>query len=247
EYSGNKIGRITVDGGVDEFAVPTRDSGPHSITAGSDGSIWFTERSASKIGQLILAPPASHFLVSAASSSTAGSPFGVTVSALDNLNRIVPSYTGTVHFSSSDPQASLPADYTFTAGDNGVHTFPNVTLLTAGTQTVTVTDTASGTSGSTTITVSLPQPQTDHFLLSAPDAVIAGSPFAVTVTVLDSQGNVVNGYAGRVTFASSDPYRGVLPSNYTFSQSDDGTRTFAGLSFFTAGTQTLTVQDSTLD
>jgi hypothetical protein len=51
----------------------------------------------------------------------------------------------------------LPADYTFTTGDNGdngVHTFPGgVTLVTVGDQTVTFTDTASGITGKVTVTV----------------------------------------------------------------------------------------------
>ena len=43
-------------------------------------------------------------------------------------------------FSSSDPLASLPANYTFTAADAGVHTF-SATLNTIGTESLTVTDT----------------------------------------------------------------------------------------------------------
>src|SRR5262249_18501349 len=50
-----------------------------------------------------------------------------------------PGYTGKVHFTSTDAAAVLPADYTFVAGDNGIHSF-NVTLKTGGSQTVTVTD-----------------------------------------------------------------------------------------------------------
>ena len=51
-------------------------------------------------------------------------------------------YRGTVHFSSSDPLASLPADYTFTATDAGVHTF-SVSLMTSGPQSIAVTDVGS--------------------------------------------------------------------------------------------------------
>ena len=41
-------------------------------------------------------------------------------------------YTGTVHFTSTDSQAGLPGNYTFTSGDNGVHTFTNgITFKTA--------------------------------------------------------------------------------------------------------------------
>ena len=50
---------------------------------------------------------------------------------------------GTIHFSSTDPQATLPADYTFTAGDAGVHVFSS-TLKTAGSQTITAAETVAG-------------------------------------------------------------------------------------------------------
>ncbi|MGA3882053.1 hypothetical protein ACPCYY_19660, partial [Bacillus pumilus] len=49
-------------------------------------------------------------------------------------------YTGTVHFTSTDGIAVLPADTTLT---NGVGTFSE-TLDTAGSQTITATDTAHG-------------------------------------------------------------------------------------------------------
>ena len=48
-------------------------------------------------------------------------------------------YLGTIHFSSSDPQAGLPKDYQFQASDNGTQTF-TVILNTVGRQSVTVAD-----------------------------------------------------------------------------------------------------------
>ncbi len=53
------------------------------------------------------------------------------------------SYRGTVHFTSSDPAAVLPADYTFDGTENGTRDF-DVVLNTGGDQTVTATDTAAG-------------------------------------------------------------------------------------------------------
>jgi hypothetical protein len=75
-----------------------------------------------------------HFQVSpAAGLVNAGAPFDVTVTAQDAFGNTATSYTGTVHFVSSDPRgAILPADYTFTAADAGVHTFAaGATLFTA--------------------------------------------------------------------------------------------------------------------
>ena len=55
EVNANRIGRITTDGVVTEYPVPTPDSYLGGITAGPDGAFWFTEQSANKIGRAI--PP----------------------------------------------------------------------------------------------------------------------------------------------------------------------------------------------
>jgi len=51
EGIGNKVGRITPAGQFTEFPVPTAGSAPFGITA-APGSIWFTEASTGKIGQI---------------------------------------------------------------------------------------------------------------------------------------------------------------------------------------------------
>jgi large repetitive protein len=63
------------------------------------------------------------------------------VTALDAFGNIATGYLGTVHFSSTDHHAILPSNYTFVAGDKGVHTF-SITFKTAGKQSLTVTDVA---------------------------------------------------------------------------------------------------------
>jgi hypothetical protein len=66
--------------------------------------------------------------LAAPAAATASKPFSVTVTAKNPNLTTKTSYLGTVHFTSSDPQALLPADYTFTPGDAGVHTFNGVVL-----------------------------------------------------------------------------------------------------------------------
>jgi hypothetical protein len=60
-----------------------------------------------------------------------------------------------VTFTSSDESATLPGDYTFTAGDGGAHTFAGgVTLFLIGNQSITATDTSNQTiTGSANVTV----------------------------------------------------------------------------------------------
>jgi WD40 repeat protein len=67
----------------------------------------------------------------------------VTLTARDGFGNQATSYRGTVHFGSTDPQATLPDDYPFTAADGGSHRF-RVTLHSAGQQTLTAQDTVNG-------------------------------------------------------------------------------------------------------
>src|SRR5207248_5895200 len=64
----------------------------------------------------VSAAAATHFGVSAPSSATAGTAFTFTVTAQDQFNNTATSYGGTVHFTSSDAQATLPANSTLTNG-----------------------------------------------------------------------------------------------------------------------------------
>lgn len=82
-------------------------------------------------------PPAIHFSVTAPAAATAGTAFNFTVTALDASNNTVTTYSGTVHFTSTDAQAVLPANSSLTSGSA---TF-SATLKTSGSQTITATDT----------------------------------------------------------------------------------------------------------
>ena len=85
----------------------------------------------------IVATPAAaaSLAVTGSTAATAGAAQTVTVTVLDAIGNVATGYTGTVYFSSTDVQAGLPASYTFTAADAGIHTF-SVTLKTAGTQSI---------------------------------------------------------------------------------------------------------------
>src|SRR5262249_20595608 len=64
------------------------------------------------------------FIVSGYPSPTKVGEFhDFTVTAVDAYGNVTPGYTGTVTFSSDDGLADLPAEYTFSAGDMGMHVF----------------------------------------------------------------------------------------------------------------------------
>jgi sugar lactone lactonase YvrE len=192
------------------------------------------------------AAPATHLKITAPPATVAGSSFDVTVAALDSYGNADPSYTGTVSFTSTDSASGtvLPADYTFTAADKGTHTFTGgATLLSAGARTLTATDKANGNFTVSASLLVMPAPAT-HLLLAAPVAAVAGVPFNVTVTALDPYGNVDSNYNGTLSFHSTDTHPGVLPSDYTFSSTDKGAHTFAGVTLFTAMENMVTAQDA---
>jgi hypothetical protein len=170
------------------------------------------------------------FKVSGLSNAGGGTPQDVTVAAVEAYKNPAPGFTGTIHFTSSDPNAILPADYTFTSADQGTHTF-GVTLNTANPKGTTVTATATAypaIKGSQTVTIS-PGPAAklviSGFKYTTEGGVTAGVPQKVKVTAEDAGGNVVTGYTGTVHFTSTDP-SAILPADYTFTSADQGIHTF---------------------
>ena len=100
-----------------------------------------------------------------ASPVSAGAAGSLTVTALDGSSNTATGYRGTVHFTSSDPKAVLPADYTFTSADAGVHVF-SVTLKTYGSQSVTVTDAANATIGGSRSGIAVTWPAASFYATS---------------------------------------------------------------------------------
>ena len=192
------------------------------------------------VGTTSTAPAtATHLSVTAPSSATAGGTFSITVSALSSSNTAATGYAGTVHFSSSDVLAGLPANYTFTTADAGTHTFTGLKLDTAGSQSVVATDTSNGTiAGSTSLTVT-PGVATHVVFGQLPTSALAGvaiSP-AVTVKLEDAFNNVLtNDSTDRVTVSlGTNPSAGTLSGTTTATVSA-GVATFGNLSINLAGT-----------
>jgi hypothetical protein len=80
---------------------------------------------------------ASHFTITTTASVVAGTPFSITVTAINSLSQTATTYNGTVSFSSSDPDFVNPGPLTLSSGVGQA----TVTLETAGTQTIAATDT----------------------------------------------------------------------------------------------------------
>jgi hypothetical protein len=221
------------------YAFTAADAGSHTFTPGATfrtlGSQTLTATDISNatitgLKTVAVGPgPATQLTVSGlANPSAAGTAQSLTVTAKDQFGNTATGYTGTIHVSSTDGAATLPVDYTFTAGDSGAHTFAgSVTLKTPGSRSVTATDTASGSiTGSQTVSVN-PGLATRFTVTGLADPSSATVAQNVTVTALDTVGNVATGYTGTVHFTSSDG-SATLPGDYQFTAGDSGVHAFSG-------------------
>lgn len=223
------------DAGVHVFTNAAIFDKAGAQTLSVSDTVLGTLKATASVG--VLPAAASRLSVSAAATVAAGGPLPVTVAAFDAFGNVATGYAGTVHFSSSDSNATLPAAYTFTSADAGSHTF-SLTLKTAGSQTAAATDNSS-LAGSATVMVS-PAAAT-RLSLTVPSSATAGAAFSITVSAFDALGNVATGYSGTVSFSSSDA-TATLPANYTFTATDRGRRSFQ-VTLKHAGSETVTVSD----
>ena len=226
-------------GGAHRFPVTLRTAGSQSILA------HFGSMTGSGV-VAVLPAAATHLKVIAPATAAAGTPFDVTVQALDRFGNPDPAFNKAVHFASTDPSAgvTLPADYTFAAGDNGAHTFTGVTLAKAGARSVSAT--ALGVNWlypKATAAVKVAAGAVSKFLVTGfPATIGAGVAHTFTVTAQDAFGNTVTNYLGTVQLTSTDG-SAVLPGPYTFTALNKGKYTFTA-KLLTPGVQSLTVTDA---
>jgi hypothetical protein len=171
-------------------------------------------------------------------SVVAGAAFDLTVMALDPYNNVASGYTGTVTFSSTDPNATLAADYPFTAADAGTHTFTGVTLTTAGSRFLIAADTTDPTLNGLAVVLVTPA-AADHIAITVPAEVPAGVPFPAALTVQDAYDNTATAYTGTVHV--SDNFNEI--ADYTFTAADQGTHAFM-VQLATPGSRTVTAADT---
>ena len=198
-------GAIALAGG----SVPVRGSCSIAVnvSAAAAGSLTDSAQAASSnggtgnaaIATIQFVSSATHLIVTAPASAVAGTPVSFTVAVVDSSSRPVTSYTGTLHFTSSDSQASLPAN---TVLSNGTGTF-NATLKTAGSQTITAVDTANSQFGgsSAAIAVTAAAPAAITVVSGTPQSASINSAFSSPLQALvkDGFGNPASG--ARVMFS----------------------------------------------
>lgn len=243
-----------------DYTFVSGDNGAHVFTGGvilktaGNQSVTATDAVNSALTSTqtvtVAAATPSQLLMTTVSSATAGTPFSVILMLKDSYSNVATNYTGTVHFSSNDSQATLPGNYTFTSTDAGTHSFSSaITLRTSGSKNLTVAEVSPGTLSATAtiavaaVPVTLP-PVPNLTLTFVPATVTTGTLFSATVVAKDSSGTILTSYTGTVHFTSSDS-QATLPPSYTYNSSDAGVHVFTnGFSLVDIGNSTLTAVDS---
>ncbi len=158
-------------------------AGSQSLTANDTGNTSVANSTESAI--TVLPTATSQLQVTGFPLSViAGTASNFTVTAKDPYGNTTPAYTGTVTFSSSDSQAVLPANYTFTSADAGAHTF-SATLKTTGTRSISATDmTNAGITGTESgISVVTVQPTAS---ITGPSSGVPGQPLTFILGASES-------------------------------------------------------------
>jgi hypothetical protein len=190
-----------------------------------------------------------HFDIEATTPIPAGDSVTVTVTAIDQYGNMYYDYGGTVNFTSSDPLAVLPDNYTYLPGfgvGNGTHTFEGIVFGTTGAQTLIVTNVSLDhpVSNTTAMTIQ-PVRAADSFVVDVYHVPSVGIPEDVTLTVYDQYNDLFLNYTGEVTFSTDRSAEVTLPANYVFQPADAGVHTIVGeLNFSATGWFNITATDT---
>ncbi len=130
----------TLANGIGVFTTTLLTAGPQAITATDTVSPAI---SGTQPAIAVAPATASRLLLNGYPTQTlSGQTHTMTVTLFDAYDNVATGYTGTIHLTSSDPDAALAPDYTFTSTDAGTHAL-TATLETVGMQSITATDTIS--------------------------------------------------------------------------------------------------------
>jgi hypothetical protein len=166
--------------------------------------------------------------------------------AISNRAKFVPNGV-TLRFSSTDSEATLPADYTFVTADSAQKYFTSeFRFKNGGTHLITATlnDGSNSTDfNSDSIDVAVSNLVQSLRLEMVPGPKRAGSSYDLTLTALDGGNNRVSDYEGTITFTSTDSSV-TLPSDYTFTLADAGQVVLANaVTFYQAGNVQISSND----
>jgi hypothetical protein len=232
------IGQINpTTGTIAEYAIPHSGSNPVGITTGPDGNLWFTDTGTNAIGVATLTTSQLVVTTEPPSSVTAGSGFGLTITAEDGSGNPIASFDGTVTvgLAVNPGGATLGGTLSVTAS-NGVATFSGLTLNKAAsgyTLEVSASGLGSGVTSSITVT---PAAASQLVITTEPPATVKLSgAFGLQASIEDAYGNTVTTASNTVSVAfAKNPTGATLGGTLSVSASQ-GVATFSNLNINTVG------------
>lgn len=203
----------------------------------SDGNFYgmTVEGGAAGVGTIFRFSLIANLNVSAPASVTAGVPFNATVTARNYSNNAVTDYSGTVHFTSDDPTATLPADTIITGGVGNVQ----VSATRATAVTVRARDTSNTDLTGTTV-IPVNAAAVNHLTLTTPISTSTGTAFQAMLSAQDQYNNIVKSFADTIHLNSTSA-QSVLPADFVLT----GGAKQISIKLNTPGTQTITATDTT--
>jgi hypothetical protein len=231
---------VAAAAGVATFAGLSVDSAGagYTLTASATGPANGTS-AAFSVGS---APAARLAFTTQPLSTTAGTGFGVSVTARDSLGNTATGFTGNVTVAITGGTGTAGAALrgtTTVAAVSGVATFSALSVDSVGagyTLTAAATGPTSGTSA--TFTISAASASRLVFTTEPPASGTAGAGFGVVVTARDSLGNTAVSFVGNVTvaIAAGTGKAGAALRGTTTVAAVSGVATFSALSVDSAGT-----------
>ena len=252
--SGTLPSGITFSSSTGAFSGSSTAAGSYGFTVTATNS--YGTSSAGSFTLVIVGPPSQiAFTPTTLGPGTAGTAVpNIAVSVEDSSGHVVTSQnTGSIAMTI----ATGPAGGAFTGGStttvnvtNGVASFTNLVLDTAGSYTLTATPTGiTGVSTAITSTAFTVKPATENKLIISPEpasSITAGGTVSMSVTIEDTYGNTITtGNTGSADSIKVTLSSGSFASGTTTVAASNGVANFSGLQINTAGSYTITASDTT--
>ena len=172
-----------------------------------------------------------------------GTALNAEIKPLNDDGSVNTTFIGGVHFSSSDPLAKLPGEYTMSLKDHGAAVVSGLVLQTPGVQTVSAIESATGLVLSTQTFFLVASSSKSGFEVNAPTTIQVGIPFDSQVTAVDPAGQTRLEYMGTVTITCTDA-NAILPSaTLVFDANSRGKANYHGLTLNSVGAFYISARD----
>lgn len=240
--SSSDFGSIAVTGNRATFTASSTAAAGSVVLTASSGSLSDT---VTINISLTATQELHHFVISNIGPQTAGTPFGVTVTAARADGTAITTYANPIRLTDSAATLNTTASSGFVSG---IWT-GNVQVTKAGTDSITVQEVANPSKTGTSNDFAVAAGALDRFAVGPIANQTAGVEFDIVVKAVDAFGNVKTDYAGNVALGTNNgasPAGNVTvftPATYPFTPADLGQHTFKAKMYNAKADTTVTAND----